>query len=67
MKTFKIVKEINEKEHPWLVNKEYPVGTIVYEFMGYDYGCNSGTGPNVSKLPNETHFTEMPYEYIELV
>ena len=58
MKTGKLNRTILAVENRYL-SKDIPIGKVVYEYVGYTYGCIS-SGVAVSDKPGQTPFYEVP-------
>lgn len=58
-KKFKINRRITQKECPCM-EEPLEAGTVVFEYLGYTYGCISQSGIPCTIAPDKTPFFEIP-------
>lgn len=61
MKKLKINREVTQDECPWM-EEPLEAGTVVFEYLGYTYGCISPNGMAVTFASGETPFFEIPMD-----
>jgi hypothetical protein len=65
---YRVTRDITPEECHWL-SRTYKKGEILYEYIGYTYGCISPKGIAICDNPDgvTTPFHEFPKNAIEIV